>query len=108
MRSGLRSGGLIGSFVLCSASPAPEEHSFQNQVRIAEPGAAVKADSICSARRCGGAIGIMGKARNPLSHAFWRGSVDKAGGRRLIGGRVQGCSELGQMAGKDKEGQYRA
>ena len=91
MRSSSRSGGLVGSFVLCSARSAPEEHSFQNQVRIAERGAAVKAGSICSARGCGGAICIMGKARNPSSHALRRGSVDKAGGSRPIGGRVQGC-----------------
>ena len=97
----MRSGGLIGSFVLCSASPAPEEHSFQNQVRIAEPGAAVKADSICSARRCGGAIGIMGTARNPSSQALLRRSVDKAGGRRLIGGRVERC----KLGGGANDGQ---
>ena len=82
---------LIEFFVLCSARPAPEEHSFQNQVRIAERGAAVKAGSICSARGCGDAISIMGKARNPSSQTLLRRSVDKEGGKRLIGGRVQGC-----------------
>ena len=67
-----------------------QRKSFQNQVRIAERGAAVRASSICSARGFGGAIGNKSKARNPSSQALLRRIVDKAGGRRLIGGRVAG------------------
>ena len=68
-----------------------QRKSFQNQVQIAERGAVVRASRISSARGCGGAIGIMGTARNPSSQALLRRSVDKAGGRRLIGGRVERC-----------------
>ena len=68
-----------------------QRKSFQNQVQIAERGAVVRASRISSARGCGGAIGIMGTARNPSSSALLRRSVDKAGGRRLIGGRVERC-----------------
>ena len=90
VRSGLRSGGVVGIFDLCRARPAPEVYSFQNQVHIAERGAAVRASSICSARGCGGAISIMGKARDPSSRALLRRSVHMAGGKMLIGGRKAG------------------
>ena len=65
-------------------------NSYQNQVRIVDRGAATRASRISSARGCGGAIGNKSKARNPSSLALRRRSVDKAGGRKLIGGRVEG------------------